>query len=1257
LNWAIPPSIEDSEAAMAIVIDKLREAKNATRVVLSETRENEYDTEQTLLLQEIAQAYDRILNIEKILSLENLASPTCKFGHAQQRLKELQFLILEVLRKDPLGAYIKVNTMIKAQKRLAIHESEHQDCHLQYLTQTLEPIKAILENTQLVQKAKPLFKKFRAGDRAIYREIFSPVTRPKFMLTRYMLMPPKLGRRIAKYYVGSSLVEIFQVPGSVRYLYHITPVEFELSEEMYKLLDAARKYLFEHRPAEAEVADPEKARLVFTNIGRDIITDLARRMNLVLSAKELEQLVTILTRYTAGFGVLELLLADERVQDIFVNAPIGQNPIYIFHQDFEECETNLIPTKEDAESWATRFRLYSGRPLDEAHPVLDTELLVPGGRARVAAITRTLSPEGLSFAFRRFRDKPWTLPLFLREKFFDPLYAGLMSFIIDGGRALLIAGGRSSGKTSLLGALMLEILRKFRIVVLEDSVTGDSKIIVQRNGKFERTTVGNLIDGLFAKYGFQKIEDREVLNKNPENVKVFSVNEKGKVVLSKVSKFIRHKVKKDIYEIETRTGRKIKVTGDHSLFTIDKSGSLKEIAARLLKRGDYVAVPRLLPMNNKHIEKINLIEHLENLKGTFLVGKSIRNLIKAYEKEIIEIAKTLGYRIAKKHTYPASFGHWKRNGVLPSELVSALIKRFNVKLNPEGVNIKGRGDSRALPVLIDLDEDFLSFLGLWLADGCYDRYSVLISSSDIADECSSLIFRIAERFNIGFRIHHDKHTIVLHSVILKKVMKDVLGLSGNAYTKRIPDWVFNLSKHQVAQFIKGIFSGDGYTTNNEVVITLASKHMVADIQTLLLSFGIVSRTSWRTRKDKTYSCRISSTKFLKIFREEIGFLQEEKMRALSMLSSRVSTHDTTDVIPLPLDTRLQLSTILPNFNKHDYISRQNNFGREKLFTLLSCAEEDEMIIELKSNILSDIFWDEIKSIKKVKTKETYVYDFSVPDCENFVCENILAHNTLELPVVQMRQLGYNIERLKSRSVITHVETELPPDEALRTALRLGDSALVVGEVRSVESVALFEAMRIGALANVVAGTIHGESPAGIFDRIVNDLGVKPTSFKAIDIINICNLLRSPDGLHRYRRVTDVVEVRKHWKENPSDENGFVPLLQYSAKEDRLKPTDTLVYGESEVLNEIAKKSREWHGAWDLIWENILLRAKIKQTIFEFASKLNCPDILEAETTLEANEAFHLISAAVTREVGIPDSKLIYERWLQWFKERLKKSLI
>jgi flagellar protein FlaI len=732
LNWAIEPSIEDSEAAMAVVIDVLQEAKKAERVILAETRENEYDYEQVQMLHEIAAAYNKILNEDKLISINNMGPQMCE-SLFPKRISDLQFLILEVLRKDPIGAYVRLQKMIAHEKISAEKAPPNStQCYVDYVNKALLPIEKILSDCKLIQIAKPAIPTYKFGDRKIYRQIFHPLIRPNFMLTRYMTTYPKGGRPVEKYKIaGEITVEIFRVPGKVRYFYHVTPPEFRLTEDKYTILDSARRYLAAHKPTEKEFTEPEKAREVFMNIGRDLIRDISRNMGIDLGVKEIEELATILSRYTAGFGVLEVLLGDEKLQDIYINSPVGLTPIFVLHADYEECETNLIPTREDAESWATRFRMYSGRPLDEANPVLDTELNVPGGRARVAAITRTLSPEGLGYAFRRHRDKPWTLPLFIRARFIDNLYAGLISFLVDGSRTLLVAGGRSSGKTSLLGSLMIEIMKKFRVVTVED--------------------------------------------------------------------------------------------------------------------------------------------------------------------------------------------------------------------------------------------------------------------------------------------------------------------------------------------------------------------------------------------------------------------------------------------------------------------------------------------------------------------------------------------TLELPVVALRQMGYNIERLKSRSVITRVESELPADEALRTALRLGDSCLIIGEVRSVEAKALYEAMRIGALANVVAGTIHGESAYGVFDRVVNDLGVPATSFKATDVITICNMLRSPDGLHRFRRLIEVTEVRKHWKVDPADEGGFVNLMEYSSKEDKLKPTDTLVDGESVVINEISKRVREWHGDWDAVWENILLRSKIKQTIVDYANSLKRDDCLEADWVSEGNEMFHIISDEVKQEVGALDTKMIFARWEEWFKNRLKET--
>ncbi len=1231
-------TIEDSDVIMARVIDKLITERRIVGIVIAETREYEYDSNETEMLMEIADAITEIVREKKLLSIKNIIGPCRRFLPTWYGW--LRDLVTLQMRGDPVGAYLNLTREIRHLRSKILRSDEYTECTSFFLESTLLPIQDILEETQLIKKVKPLITGYHIGDRTLYRQIFKPTIRPNFMYTKYMAETP-LGETVARYKVGDTDIEIFRIPGKVRYRYHALPPEFRLSEEEYTILDAARRVLEERRPKELEIQEQEKMRELFHTLSEDLLRDLSEEARVSFREDQLEKLARILTRYTAGLGIIEILLADENVQDVFVNSPMGNLPIYVNHQQFEECETNLVPTRLDGDRWATRFKLLSGRPLDEANPVLDTELILPGGVARVAAINPRLSPDGLGFALRRHRFRPWTFPLFLREKFMNPLFAGLMWFITSYGRTILVAGTRGSGKTSLLGSIMLQMLPYYRIITSEDSVTGDCQILYKRNGKMEKNRVGYLIDNLIERHGSKiGISGHEILDKNPEKIKVYSLDYDGKVVLADVSSFIRHKVEKEVFEIRTRTGREIKVTGDHSLFTLGEGGSIELVKANEIKKGRYLVTPRVLHANNKPLKEIDVLDSLDN---GFVIGNKIKEILTSHWKQMIEIATELEYS-------KQIVSHWKRKGLIPVKIFKRLLAK-GINIEREDLFFKISNNSKPLPAKISLDSDLLILMGLWLADGCYDKDSVIIS---VVDEYTrSIVYRLAQKFNLNVNMHSDGFSLMLNSQNFQFLMQKILKLGGDAYTKEIPNWIFDLSREQIASLLKGIYSGDGYKAEAEVGLSLTSKNLINDVQTLLLYFGIISRINRMNKRDKTYSCRISSIKSLKPFLENIGFLQEDRMQWLREFCNRKSTHDVTDVIPFSKEFKEHLVTLIPKFNKHDYVKRNNNIGRGKLSQIVNRFDGGNEIIE-KLNILanSDIFWDEVADIKSYKISD-YVYDFSVPVFENFVCENIVAHNTLELPVEYLRKLGYNIERLKSRSVITKVELELPAEEVIRTALRLGDSSLFIGEIRSVEAKALYEAMRIGALANVVAGTIHGESAYGVFDRVVNDLGVPPTSFKATDLVVIANKLRTQDGLKTFRRVTDLTEVRKHWKKDPADEGGFVNLMEYSATEDLLKPTDTLLAGESYVLNEIAKRVPGWAGRWDLVWDNILLRTKILESVVDIAKKANNPDLLEAETIVSVNENFHSISDRIRREVGEVDSKRVYNEWIEWFKEYAK----
>jgi archaeal flagellar protein FlaI len=255
---------------------------------------------------------------------------------------------------------------------------------------------------------------------------------------------------------------------------------------------------------------------------------------------------------------------------------------------------------------------------------------------------------------------------------------------------------------------------------------------------------------------------------------------------------------------------------------------------------------------------------------------------------------------------------------------------------------------------------------------------------------------------------------------------------------------------------------------------------------------------------------------------------------------------------------------------------------------------------------------------------------------------ITIEDTQELPVYDYKKLGYDILPLKVRSALADESLEIPFDKGLRTSLRLGDSALIVGEVRSVEAKILYEAMRVGAMSNVVAGTIHADDAYGVYDRVVNDLGVPKGSFKSTDIIIIQNLIKDPSGVGRKRRVIQVTEVLKDWEDEPK----FTDLFLYNPKTDQLEPTKDLLGGNSITLKNILART-EGYRDYGSVLQDMNLRAWAKEEIVKQSK--GDDSLLEANYSSNSNNLFMLL----VKNIKPFES----EKNLKMFKEEFSKGLV
>ena len=124
-------TVEDSDVVMARVIEKLVEEKRVVSVVLAETREYEYDYDQTKMMKEVADVITLAVKEKKLLSVRNIAVGECS-KYLAQWYGWIRDLVTLQLRGDPIGAYISLTREIRHLKTKMVSD-EYINCIKHYL--------------------------------------------------------------------------------------------------------------------------------------------------------------------------------------------------------------------------------------------------------------------------------------------------------------------------------------------------------------------------------------------------------------------------------------------------------------------------------------------------------------------------------------------------------------------------------------------------------------------------------------------------------------------------------------------------------------------------------------------------------------------------------------------------------------------------------------------------------------------------------------------------------------------------------------------------------------------------------------------------------------------------------------------------------------------------------------------------------------------------------------------------------------------
>jgi type IV secretory pathway ATPase VirB11/archaellum biosynthesis ATPase len=456
-NCTLGNSTLCDETCRKNIFQILQKEHGVNRLVINHAFVKVFSGEELRLLNDITRF------IEGLQAYSHIRLPQKDFIRCKPCTEKRQNELHELFKKvtsDPIDVFFQIQKLINKN-----HSSDSPCSECEEKNKTI--LSEMITKGELSQ---------RLGGESLSSDVFyssyiRPYIRPGFVDSYIQLEPPPEAIFLESYEVsrkgGRPLhVTLYTLRSRPEKLYFVVPPEYELPRDELYVLEELRIQVSRHRPKDASFMDAGTAEEYFQRLGTQIIAREAEEKHIDLDAARIEYLADLFSRYSAGFGILEDLLFDPRIQDIYVNAPVTNNPLHLV-LDGEEYTSNIYFSDGDIDTLASRFRTISGRAFSEASPVLDMDL--EQYRTRVAAISNPLTPRGIAFAFRRHRSKPWTLAHFIANKMISPAAAGFLSFLIDGQASILVAGSRGSGKTSMLSALILEIPQRFRILSIEDT--------------------------------------------------------------------------------------------------------------------------------------------------------------------------------------------------------------------------------------------------------------------------------------------------------------------------------------------------------------------------------------------------------------------------------------------------------------------------------------------------------------------------------------------------------------------------------------------------------------------------------------------------------------------------------------------------------------------------------------------------------------------------------------------------------------------
>jgi PHP family Zn ribbon phosphoesterase/intein/homing endonuclease len=387
------------------------------------------------------------------------------------------------------------------------------------------------------------------------------------------------------------------------------------------------------------------------------------------------------------------------------------------------------------------------------------------------------------------------------------------------------------------------------------------------------------------------------------------------------------------------SGGEIKISNQHR-FYVFRGGTILEKYAYELKKGDLLFRLAKIPHCNKGsiTFKKNNINYYICKNGLKFIQQR-REQINLTQKDV---AKRLG--VYSNHYWKIENGYIK---ISEKNLID-ISGLFNFNLSKFKKNFTKLSNPISYPNKTSIK--MCELLGYFVGDGSYQtinhgRCLLLTDKNEdilkyyqkvVRDlfSCKTRMFKYSQQNSYGLIIPaHVAHFFELNfpDIILKSKIR------------RVPRFIYNLPLDEIAGFLRGYFDAEGSVGNHSVDACSANKLLIYQIDSLLKKFGIYSSLylNQLEKIKKKYRHRITLYgENLRVFSDKINFNHKLKKLKLNKYTSGL---------------------------------------------LINRASKPKKI--------GNFVLSEIKSIKKIKSNTTFLYDLATSKYKNYIANQVVVHNS------------------------------------------------------------------------------------------------------------------------------------------------------------------------------------------------------------------------------------------------------------------------